>query len=73
MYINLSNNNGVTCRINEWELMAVKKNEQKNQSSFQLDEQGAMEVNEQIMDSYNSGFIDQERLTEVEEDPQGKM
>jgi hypothetical protein len=29
------------------------------QYSFEFDEQGANVVSEQIMDSYNSGFIDQ--------------
>jgi hypothetical protein len=28
--------------------------------SFEFDEQGTNEVSEQIMDSYNSGYIDQE-------------
>lgn len=28
--------------------------------SFEYDEQGTIEVSEQIMNSYNSGFIDQE-------------
>jgi hypothetical protein len=37
----------------------VKKNEPKNQYSFEFDEQGAIEVSNQIMDSYNSGFIGQ--------------
>lgn len=38
----------------------VKKNEMKNPTSFEFNEQGAMEVNELIMDSYNIGFIDQD-------------
>ena len=37
----------------------MKENELKSQNVFEIDEQGAMEVNRQIMDSYNSGFIDQ--------------
>jgi hypothetical protein len=42
----------------------VKKNESKNQYSFEFDEQGATVVSEQIMNAYNSGFIDQEELQE---------
>lgn len=29
------------------------------QYTFEFDEQGTNEVSEQIMDSYNSGFVDQ--------------
>lgn len=40
----------------------MKKNDPKNQFSFEFDEQGTIEVSNQIMDSYNSGFIDQEDM-----------
>ncbi|MFP5114523.1 hypothetical protein ACSU64_19360 [Bacillaceae bacterium C204] len=33
------------------------KHEQKNQFSFEFDEQGTKEVSQQILNSYNSGFI----------------
>ncbi|WP_169802719.1 hypothetical protein [Neobacillus soli] len=33
------------------------KRDLNKQSSFEFDEQGANEVSEQIMNSYNSGFI----------------
>ncbi|XJZ26479.1 hypothetical protein ACF5W4_13945 [Bacillota bacterium Lsc_1132] len=38
----------------------MKNNELKSQNVFEFDEQGAVEVNQQIMESYNSGFINQE-------------
>jgi hypothetical protein len=34
--------------------------------SFQFDEQGTNEVSEQIMNSYNSGVIDQDTYAEIE-------
>ncbi|MDF2856807.1 MAG: hypothetical protein K0Q87_2658 [Neobacillus sp.] len=37
-----------------------KKQDSKKQVSFEFDEQGANEVSEQIMNSYNSGFINQD-------------
>ncbi|MDP4162598.1 MAG: hypothetical protein Q8906_02795 [Bacillota bacterium] len=37
-----------------------KKEAQKTASSVELDEQGINEVNEQIMDAYNSGFVNQQ-------------
>lgn len=36
----------------------MKKNEQQNKYSFEFDEQGTNEVSEQIMNAYNSGYID---------------
>lgn len=38
----------------------MEKREPVRPSSFIFDEQGQNEVSEQIMNSYNSGFIDQE-------------
>lgn len=38
----------------------MKKNEAGNKYSFEFDEKGTTEVSEQIMDAYNSGFIDQD-------------
>ncbi|NRD76109.1 hypothetical protein HPT25_01125 [Bacillus sp. BRMEA1] len=35
------------------------KRQAERQYLFEFDEQGTNEVSEQIMDSYNSGFIDQ--------------
>lgn len=35
------------------------KRDPNKQSSFEFDEQGANEVSNQIMNSYNSGFIDE--------------
>jgi hypothetical protein len=35
----------------------MEKRDPKNKYSFEFDEQGTKEVNEQIMNSYNSGFI----------------
>ncbi len=37
----------------------MAKQDPNKQVSFEFDEQGANEVSEQIMDAYNSGFIDQ--------------
>ncbi|MDP4085976.1 MAG: hypothetical protein Q8934_15335 [Bacillota bacterium] len=37
----------------------MKKDETRNKYSFEFDEQGAIEVSEQINNAYNSGFIDQ--------------
>lgn len=37
----------------------VRKNEPKKKTSPEFDEQGVIEVSNQIMDSYNSGFIGQ--------------
>lgn len=48
----------------------MKKSEMKNQSIFEYNEKGAMEVNEQIMDSYNSGFINQEEQNAEKESAQ---
>ncbi len=39
----------------------MKKREGNNQTNFSFDEEGEQEVSEQIMDSYNSGVIDQEQ------------
>jgi hypothetical protein len=38
----------------------MEKQDSKKQVSFEFDEQGANEVSEQIMNSYNSGFINQD-------------
>ena len=38
----------------------MTKKDPNQRNVFEIDEQGTMEVSEQIMDSYNSGFIDQE-------------
>jgi hypothetical protein len=38
----------------------MKKSLPKGQSAYIYDDQGANQVSEQIMDSYNSGVIDQE-------------
>jgi hypothetical protein len=46
----------------------MKKNDPKNQFSLEFDEQGTIEVSNQIMDSYNSGFIDQEDM-QVSDNP----
>lgn len=35
----------------------MAKNEQNKRFSFEFDEQGTKEVSQQIMNSYNSGFI----------------
>jgi hypothetical protein len=37
----------------------MKKKEENNQTNFSYDEQGEQEVSEQIMESYNSGVIEQ--------------
>jgi len=37
----------------------MKKQEENNQTNFLYDEQGEQEVSEQIMESYNSGVIEQ--------------
>lgn len=37
----------------------MEKREPKKQSFYEFNEQGANEVSEQIMNSYNSGVIDQ--------------
>ena len=50
----------------------MKENEFKNQNVFDFDEQGAVEVNRQIMDSYNSGFIDQKEQVVSGESEQTK-
>jgi hypothetical protein len=39
----------------------AKKNPEYN-ATFEMNEDGARKVSEQIMDSYNSGIIDQESL-----------
>ena len=40
----------------------MKNNEPGKQSSFEFNEQGTAEVSEQIMNAYNSGFINREGL-----------
>jgi hypothetical protein len=57
MYCNISNNNEVT-EI-EKEICFMIKREQKGKFTFDFDEKGTNEVSEQIMNSYNSGFIGQ--------------
>ncbi|HEY2422107.1 MAG TPA: hypothetical protein VGI04_11850 [Neobacillus sp.] len=42
----------------------MTKTDPNKKFTFNFDEQGANTVNEQIMDSYNSGFIDQETAVE---------
>lgn len=37
----------------------MTKSDLNKKFTFDFDEKGTKEVNEQIMDSYNSGFIDQ--------------
>ncbi|WP_342432575.1 hypothetical protein [Neobacillus sp. FSL H8-0543] len=50
----------------------MAKQDPKKQVSFELNEQGANEVSEQIMDAYNSGFIDQGSTANVDsEEVQG--
>lgn len=56
MCFNLSNNNEVTNKGREIRMMLKRE---PNKQLFEFDPQGTNEVSEQIMDSYNSGFIDQ--------------
>ncbi|WP_286229357.1 hypothetical protein [Neobacillus mesonae] len=42
--------------------------EPSKQFSFEFDEQGTNMVSEQIMDSYNSGFIDHDKAADEGED-----
>ncbi|WP_170169093.1 hypothetical protein [Mesobacillus subterraneus] len=40
----------------------MKKKEQYGQSFYDFDDQGVMQVSQQIMDSYNSGVVGQEQM-----------
>ncbi|NMD70749.1 hypothetical protein HHO41_10635 [Bacillus sp. DNRA2] len=44
----------------------MKKYPENQQSTFFYDENGTKEVSEQIMDAYNSGFINQYSTESVE-------
>jgi hypothetical protein len=44
------------------------KNEQNKRFTFEFDEQGTKEVSQQIMNSYNSGFIGEETAIADSED-----
>jgi hypothetical protein len=46
----------------------LEKQDPKKQVSFEFDEQGANEVSEQIMNSYNSGFINQDSQVQNSEE-----
>lgn len=45
----------------------MEKREQNNQSSYAFDDQGVMQVSQQIMDSYNSGVVGQEQMKSIVE------
>ncbi|MBT2643961.1 hypothetical protein J7I80_17085 [Bacillus sp. ISL-41] len=40
----------------------MDKKEQRGQSFYDYDDQGVMQVSQQIMDSYNSGVVPQEQM-----------
>jgi hypothetical protein len=65
MCLEMSNNKGVPNLKGDF---IMKKNEPKSQNSFEFDEQGTIEVSNQITESYNSGFIGQ-----GEEEPQSNI
>lgn len=50
------------------EFYTMNKRDPKKPYSFEFDEQGTNLVNEQILDSYNSGFIDRETAIDKGED-----
>ena len=45
----------------------MEKREQRGQSAYDFDDQGIMQVSQQIMDSYNSGVIGQEQMKSIVE------
>ena len=45
----------------------MEKREQQGQSGYDYDDQGIMQVSQQIMDSYNSGVIDQDQMKSIKE------
>ncbi|MGV2941845.1 hypothetical protein AB5I83_19750 [Mesobacillus sp. LC4] len=45
----------------------MDKKEQRGQSYYDYDDQGVMQVNQQIMDSYNSGIVPQEQMKSAAE------
>ena len=47
------------------------KREPNKRFTFEFDEQGTNEVSDQIMNSYNSGFIDQDLVQSDNNDVQG--
>jgi hypothetical protein len=48
----------------------MSKQDPKKLVSFEFDEQGANEVSQQIMNSYNSGFINQDFQAQYSEEVQ---
>lgn len=49
----------------------MMKRDPNQRFTFEFDEQGTNEVSNQIMNSYNSGFIDQESVQADSNDFQG--